>query len=79
MENILLKVPDSTAKKWQQASERLKKQAVEAVKRVLDAPNVAELAEEEREVRLQEIRKSFSRFNTDLSNYKFDRDEANER
>ena len=72
-------VPDSTAKKWHQASESLKKQAVEAVERMLDNAQVTELTGEGKEARLQEIRKLFSRFNTDLSDFTFDREEANER
>ncbi len=79
MEKILLEVPNSTAKKWQEASERLKKQAVEAVKRVLDVPKSVSLDEEERQLRLQEARDFFSRLSADFTDYKFDRDEANER
>lgn len=79
MENILLTVPDSTAKKWHQASESLKKQATEAVKQMLDTAPVTELTDEEREIRVEEAVTFFSNLSADFTNYKFDRGEANER
>lgn len=79
MEKILLEVPNSMAKKWQQTSDKLKKQAVEAVKRVLDVPGPTDLTEAERQLHLQEARDFFSKLSADFTDYKFDRDEANER
>lgn len=78
MESITLDVPESVARKWKHASKELKERAVDAVKSVLDTTD-EEKKNVDKETLLQEAREAFSRFSTDLSNFTFDREEANER
>ena len=81
MERITIEVNSSIAKKWQQASLRLKKQAVKAFGQLLDEYKPVEktVSEEERKVRVEEARKFFSNLSADFTGYKFNREEANER
>lgn len=79
MESITLDVPESTARKWQHASKELKERAADAVKTIIDTSDGDENTDANKEARLQEAREAFSRFNADFTNYKFDREEANER
>lgn len=79
MERIILEVKSATAQKWQQASARLKEQATQMVERLLAKPERIDVAEENRKIRVQEAREFFSKLSADFTNYKFDRNEANER
>lgn len=81
MEQIVLQVKSSIARKWERASKQLRQQTVKAVEQALTKADPVEnsLSEEERKIRLQKAREAFSRFNTDLSDFTFNREEANER
>lgn len=79
MDRIVLKVKSATAQQWQQASARLKEQASQMVERLLARPEQADMAEENRKIRVQKAREFFSKLSADFTDYKFDRNEANER
>lgn len=79
MEKIILEVSESTARKWRQASEEQKERAVDAVNNVLNTPDADALRDMDPEARLREARRFFGSLSADFSNYKFDREEANER
>lgn len=78
MEKIILEVPKGTAQKWQQASAKLKRRAAQMVERVL-LKGRDEDQEMHNDPALAEALRFYDSIQIDLSDYKFDRDEANER
>lgn len=78
MEKITLEVPERTAQKWQRASAQLKQRTARMVEQLLlkgrDEDQETDAAPE-----LAEALRFYDSIQIDLSNYKFDRNEANER
>lgn len=81
MERIIMEVKAGIADKWKQASHRMKKQAVKAVEQVLGASEDSHnIFEKKHHPPLSEDDLRFyDNIQIDLSEYTFNRDEANER
>ena len=81
MERIVLEVENNTAKRWQKASNQLKQQAVEAMKRALGVITADGVGIEppKRKPTAEDIKSFYGKFQVDMSGYTFNRDEANER
>ncbi len=84
MKRIILKIDEAMARKWNTLSLEPSTPYKASIRKEMKKREMSEqekktsLSEEEQELRIQKVRDAFSRFNSDLSNFKFNREEANE-
>lgn len=83
MKRIVLKIDEVIARKWNTLSLEPSTPYKASTRKEMKKSEISQqgktaLSKEEQELRVQKVRDAFSRFNSDLSNFKFNREEANE-